>query len=336
MEVNQVRPISRHYDGVVRGIILVGVIAGCNVHVMFADPCRAPVPASRSRTLYGTDYLPRIDCHDGRAGPEACIKPLAEFSGGRGAVSVFAYNLQGPLAGARFRLTATTEIHGFSPAAGLTLLEPRAPLLREEAWVLDVRLTAADLCGPLSLGRLALCISDTASGFYVDVLGFEGCGPPVILDPAGEEIPAIAPRHGLHAGVEDVFHCQPPLCPEPHLPVTRFRPLQSGGETIELEWRAGGGSATMIRSRHDGRPPRSVFDGELLALLPTEPGAVYAVRHPGPRYIQYWYTAFSVTLTDGGVAIGSQLECGSFTTATVSADVLAETVSWGTVKGRYR
>ena len=52
--------------------------------------------------------------------------------------------------------------------------------------------------------------------------------------------------------------------------------------------------------------------------------------------MQYWYTAFSVTLEGEEVTVGSQLECDSFTTATVDESVAVESSTWGALKDRYR
>lgn len=284
---------------------------------------------------YGIDYLPRVDFRAGGGEASTCAHALPVSLPAPLAVPLYAYNLQGEVEAVRFRLLATVEITGLTPGPGLDG-SASAPTAVGDGWVMDVQLSADGLCGPLLLGEVTLAVPAGCAGLTVDVAGHGGEPAPIVTISGRGELPAVTPRHGAYAGAPDLYHCQQPLCWEPHTAVTGFEPLQQGGAIIELAWTAGSGEYTMIRQRKDGVAPNSVFDGKLLAIVPTVPGLSYAILHEHPEAIQYWYTAFSVSMSGDTVTLGSSLECGSFTTATVDPSIPADPVTWGAVKNAYR
>ncbi|MHB8078130.1 MAG: hypothetical protein ACYDIE_02590 [Candidatus Krumholzibacteriia bacterium] len=284
---------------------------------------------------FGTDYLPRIDFHPGEGAADLCAVPLPGALPGTVALPLYAYNLQGEASGARLRLVASAEITDFQAAPGVVRTRMEGPRFDGQFWSVDLELSGS-LCGPAQLGELQLLAPAGATTLFADVAGFGGSGAPTVTNTLKGELPAVSPRHGAYAGAADLYHCQPPLCREPHAPVQGLTALQSGGFVIELGWTAGDGEFTMIRYRSDGVSPTSVFDGDLLTVMPTVPGQSYAVIHENPEYSQYWYTAFSVSLSGDTVTLGSRLECDSFTTASVDPSIPTTDASWGAVKNSYR
>jgi hypothetical protein len=297
--------------------------------------CEALSPTSANVVGFGTDYLPRIDFHSGDGEADLCAVPLPGTLPGALALPLYAYNLQGEASGARLRLVASTAITGFQPAAGVTRSRMDGPLQDGGLWFVDLELSGT-LCGPALLGQLELLVPAGATTLFADVAGFGGSGSPTVTNVFSGELPAVSPRHGVYAGATDLYHCQPPLCREPHAPVRGLIALQSGGFVIELGWTAGGGEFTMIRCRTDGVSPMSVFEGELLAVIPTIPGQSYAVIHANPLASRYWYTAFEVSLSGDVVTLGSRLECDSFTSASVDPSIPVTNATWGAVKNTYR
>ncbi len=301
----------------------------------FAAVCDGLSARSANVLDFGTDYLPRVDFCQAEPGQANCALPLPASLPGVIEFPLYADNLQGAILGARFRLLSSQQITGFTPAAGLSVIGGAEPAVSAGVWHLDVQLGGASLCGPAVLGRLTVGVPAGCTGLWVDLAGHLGEPAPIVVSIVKGEVPAVSPRHGAYAGQYDPYHCQTPLCREPNSPVAGFAPLQSGGFTIELGWTAGGGDFTMIRYRTDGVSPTSIFDGQLLTLMPTIAGQSYSFFHENPDVTQYWYTAFAVTMSGDTVATGSRLECDSFTTATVDPSVRTEPVTWGAVKNLY-
>lgn len=297
--------------------------------------CEPLSAQSANVTSYGIDYLPRVDFQAGGGEASTCAHALPASLPAPLAVPLYAYNLQGEVEAVRFRVLATVEITGFTPGPGLDG-DVSPPALGGDGWAMDVQLSAAGLCGPALLGEVVLAVPAGCAGVTVDVAGHGGEPAPVVTSVGRGELPAVTPRHGAYAGAPDLYHCQQPLCREPHTAVTGFQPLQQGGAIIELAWTAGSGEYTMIRQRKDGVAPTSIFDGKLLAVVPTVPGHSYAILHEHPEAIQYWYTAFSVSMSGDTVTLGGSLECGSFTTASVDPSIPTDPVTWGAVKNAYR
>lgn len=321
--------------GLAAGVVLALALAVGVAGEARGGSCEPLAPHSANVASYGIDYLPRVDFSAGGGEASACAHALPASLPAPLAVPLYAYNLQGEAEAVRFRVLATVEITGFTPGPGLDA-EASTPNSGGDGWVLDVRLSAAGLCGPALLGEVVLAVPAGCLGLTVDVAGHGGEPAPVVTTAGRGELPAVTPRHGAYAGAPDVYHCQQPLCREPHTAVTGFQPVQQGGAIIELAWTAGSGEYTMIRQRKDGVAPTSIFDGKLLAVVPTTPGHAYTILHEHPEAIQYWYTAFSVSMSGDMVTLGSSLECGSFTTASVDPSIPTDPVTWGAVKNAYR
>ena len=303
----------------------------------WAGSCETLSPTSANVLSHGIDYLPRLDFHDGSQPPEACAYALPAPRPAHMFLPLHAHNLRGAMVSARFRIVSTTEILAFAPHPGLTEVGGQTPVRDGTCWYLDIALsTFSPLCGPLCLGEVEVLVHAGGQGFHVDVIGHAGELSPVMTGDSSGEVPAVSPRHGAYVGAEDLYHCQPPLCLEPNAPVAVFEPLQSGGKVIELGWVAGEGNFTMIRHRTDGVCPISIHNGELLVLMPTLPGQFYSLYHDDPQVVQYWYTAFSVTMIGEEILLGGRLECDSFTTATVDESILSRRASWGALKTLYR
>jgi hypothetical protein len=200
-------------------------------------------------------------------------------------------------------------------------------------WRRDVRLSAHGGCGPLPVGTVVVA---SAATVFVDLEAMSGNPRPFIYNHLGQPVAALTPYHGAYAGATDRYHCQPALCTEPLPPVMDLEALQSGGAVIELGWTSGEGGWTMIRYRTDGQFPLSVHDGYLLAVVPGAAGEYKTVFNTNLDMAHFWYTAFDVEMESDEVVLGSQLECGSFTTADQDESVSNEVVTWGALKSNYR
>lgn len=301
-----------------------------------AGGCETLSPLSVNVQDYGVDHLPRLGFHPAGSDADACSWPLPPILPATVALPLHASNLHGELAEARLRLVSSGAIVGFTPGAGVGIIASEGPVVEGAFWVLDLVLQASLPCGPAVLGEVLVEVTTEREGIFVDVDGHLGVGAPSVVTASKGELPALTPRHGGYIGALDLYHCQPPLCPEPHAPVRDFAPLQSGGYVIELGFVAGGGDFTMIRYRTDGVAPGSVHDGQLLMVLPTVPGVSYALYHDNPQVSQYWYTAFSVDLVGEDVVRSSFLECDSSCSAMVDESVPSAPTSWGEVKSQYQ
>jgi len=301
-----------------------------------ATNCEELSPTSTNVMAYGTDYLPRLDFHDGLEAETACVYDLPDALPAEMNIPLYGFNLQNAITGVRFRLIASVPLVTFTPSEDLTEIGGETVWNDEDYWYLDISLVAEEICGPLVIGEVTLSVPEGTESYFVDLLGFLAEQSPVFVYNHTIELPVVQPRHGAYAGQVDLYHCQPPLCVQPNTAVSEFQPIQSGGEVIELGWKGGGGDFTMIRYRTDGLHPTSIFDGELLTLMPSYPQQDFAIFHDNPQFVQYWYSAFSVTMVGEEVVLGSQLECDSFTTATVDESVGSESTTWGVLKSKYR
>ncbi len=302
----------------------------------FAGVCTEISPTSENVINYHVDYLPRIDFlpPDGVDGD--CPRPLPANLPQTVSLEIYAYNLNRDLLGAEFRIVADAPIQDFTPGPGLMMVAGDIHNLSATTWVDDIRLSSAGEPGPVMLGTVSVLAEAGVEGFCLDLVGFGGGETAVMSVELLGDIPALSPRHGASVGAGDYYHCQPPLCEEPHLPILDFEALQSGGLVIELGWIAGEGNMTMIRYRYDGFAPTTIHDGFQLVLMPTEPGQSYSFVHPYPRHQHYWYTIFNLTKFGCEVVRASQVESGSTLTASVDESVPAEDSSWGAVKSLYR
>jgi len=303
---------------------------------VLAGACEDLSPASENLALFGVDYRPRIGFQPVDAEVFGAGEPLPESLPATLSFPLYAYNLHGDLLGARFRILSSARILQFVPEAALVLTAGNSPVEEAGIWRDDIQLLSFGLAGPLLLGFVEVEAAEGADGVWVDLAGKDGAPlPEVNIDGRGA-LPAVSPHHGAFAGADDPYHCQPALCPEPLPAILDLEVLESGFTPTRLSWTAGEGNYTMIRFLPFGIHPHSVYDGELLVLMPTVEGGRYNVIHSTPDVAQYWYTAFNVEIAGGEVVLGSQIETGSMVTAIVDESIPADTVTWGAVKQQYR
>jgi len=323
-------------------ISLFGIIASLFLIVLMepqaavSGVCEELSPTGDNYLHFGIDYRPRIDFQPPDEGDEACPRELPEVLPATVGFDVYAYNLHGGLLGADFRIISDAPIQSFTAGPAVSKISESIQEIDSATWVDDIGLFSSGAEGPVLLGTVILLAAEGREAVSVDLTGFGGAETAVFTIEILGELPAVSPRHGAYAGASDLYHCQPPLCEEPHLPPPEFLALQSGGLVIELGWEAGDGNYTMIRCREDGIYPTSIYDGQKLVLMPTVPGQRYSITHSYPNTTRYWYTIFNLTKVAGVIVRGSQIETGSFVQATVDESVPAETTSWGSVKGLYR
>ncbi|MCB1151733.1 hypothetical protein KDK88_09290, partial [bacterium] len=287
-----------------------------------ATVCAPLSPVSDNVLTYGTDYRPRLDFQ----APDV-VQPAGLALTEEVAFPLHAWNLLDGLRGAAFRIVSNAQDLQFLAASEFSAVVTPLAVTEDGLAVLDVMLTGMNECGPVILGEALASGTPDSGSIFVVLDGYDGVGLPHIQDAAGADRPAVAPFHGAFAGAFDPYHGQPPLCEEPLPPVTDLTAVQSGGLVIELGWTAGNGDATMIRYRMDGHAPTSIHDGDLLAVFPAFAGQWQTLIHTNPDVPQYWYTAFNVRLDGETVDLGSGLECGSFTSATVDESVSNEDAS---------
>ena len=88
----------------------------------WAGLCEELSPTSANVQHYGTDYLPRLDFHDGVAALATCSHDLPAVLPADMSFPIYGYNLQGAISGVRFRIFSTLPIISFQPAAGFTAI----------------------------------------------------------------------------------------------------------------------------------------------------------------------------------------------------------------------
>lgn len=329
----------RHLGGFV-SLALAGLLLALPVPALVvgaaAGVCEELSPTSDNFLHFGIDYRPRIDFQPPDAGQEACPRELPDTLPGTVDFDIYAYNLHGGMLGAEFRVVSDAPIQSFSPGFDFSRISGDIHNLDAATWVDDISLVGSAVEGPALLGTVTVLVEEGRESVAVDLKGYGGAETATFTIEVLGELPAVSPRHGAYAGASDLYHCQPPLCEEPHLPPPDFSALQTGGMVIELGWTAGDGNYTMIRYRSDGIFPTSIYDGQRLVLMPTVEGQRYSTTHPYPNTTRYWYTIFNVTKVSGVIVRGSQIEKGSFVAASVDESVPNEPVTWGAVKGLYR
>ncbi len=299
---------------------------------VFAGVCEPLSPVSDNVLEHHRDYRPRLDFRhpdDGECSVSLPVGDTVEFS-------LWAWNLLDGIREARFQLISSGNIVRFLPAEDFYTVQGQSAVRVDGLSRLDLDITGFSVCGPILVGVATIAIADGVDGVFVDLDGYGALGMPIVQGGSGLDMAAVSPFHGAYAGATDLYHCQPALCAEPLAPITDFTPIQTGGMVIELGWTAGDGDFTMIRYRADGTNPTSIDDGELLMLFPAHEGQWQSVIHTNPDVPEYWYTAFNVLSDGDAVSLGSRLECGSFTTASVDESIANEDTTWSSIKNRYR
>jgi hypothetical protein len=321
----------------VKAIVVVTIALACFTPVSSqAAACEELSAFSENISLYSVDYLPRI-CFADPAETEACVIELPPY-GVAAQFPIYAYNLGEGIKTAELRITAYGEITQFDVGPGWfnlpVLVDPIGPYTTAD---ISVGSHAA-VCGPVLLGVIHVMANPDANDINVELSGFGGTDSPIVVMGDGSTLPTRDPFHGAYAGSTDLYHCQPSLCVEPLPSIVDLAVVEDGGALIRLNWTAGDGSHTMIRYRNDGVHPQSIFDGELLVLLPTFAGstgeAVYS--NIEQDYYQFYSTAFNVDAAGEDVINGSILDCGAYAYGELDPSIPNEMTTWGAIKQQYR
>jgi hypothetical protein len=247
-------------------------------------------------------------------------------------IPIYAYNLWEGATAFDLALRLPSPPTGFEagPAIASATLEV-APGITDV--VAGLRLEcAAPVCGPVLLGCMRLDTADLPDDFRVAVEPHPETLRRAILDPDGTWRPLVVDAAGAHVA-------RGAACPR--APCTADAPVanlaaEPGDEpgALDLEWTSGSGTYTLLCCRRDGRYPADPWDGDFLALLPSDVMR-YAHRfeQAGPVHIAAW----SVTRGPFGVLhAASNMECGALVVARVDLPVGVSARSWGQVKTSYR
>lgn len=301
-----------------------------------AAACETLSATSENSLLFSVDYLPRVSF----GAPLETTSCAQNINLGAEPVQfpIYAYNLGEGIKLAEFRVTAYGVITQFESGSDFF---NQMPLVN-----LDGPYTTADIsvgshvavCGPVLLGIIYVAGHDGAAGIDVELSGFGGTETPMVTIGSGLVLPTRDPFHGAYAGQVDWYHCQPSLCREPLGAIDDLIVVEDGGAFIRLNWTAREGNFTMIRYRNDGGYPQSIFDGQLLILIPSFNGTTTEAIFSDIEqdFYQFRFTAFNLELAGEDVVNGSQLECGSFAYGELDPSIPNEMTTWGAVKQQYR
>ena len=187
------------------------------------------------------------------------------------------------------------------------------------------------ICGPALLGCLRLSVADLPATFNIQIEEHQLTARRAALTEAGEWR-SFAVRGDAEIGGS--LQCNSDEC-DINKPVMDLilRNENRPGQ-VELSWTPGSGSFTLMRYRTDGQYPRDLWDGELLAFLPSSISSFdKSFEHSGDIHV----TAWSVTRgLQGHLLESSNIECGSVASLTVHRPIAVEKIRWHQVKALYR
>jgi hypothetical protein len=207
--------------------------------------------------------------------------------------------------------------------------------VRQEAGsaVTSLRLTSpAPVCGPALLGCLRLPTATLPDDFKIEVVEHRGTGRRAARGAGGTWHPFSIDAGGARVGIAAA--CPSNACGS-NTPIRDLRAVPGGRPgMIDVSWRNGSGSFTLLRYRADGRFPADPWDGDFLAFLPSSvTRSTHLLGVPGNVRIAAW----SVTRGPFGQLFAvSDLECGALATVFVHLPVAAAPRTWGQVKTLYR
>jgi hypothetical protein len=274
--------------------------------VHFADPSELPLRVACSTT-------------PDPSRPELCIP-------------VYAYDLWDGADAFEFSISTPEPPLGFDPGPGIELSKIKIDMAPDVA-VTSLQLGSHDtVCGPIFLGCLRLPTPKLPASFAI------GLGPDVSTGrcaahakDGGWRASTIDPA-AAHVGAG--LECPPEACTT-NTPITGLVSYQGeGAGLIHFEWTSGSGSYTMLRFRTDGRYPADPWDGELLALLPSDVTRFTHGSHvPGEMRVSAWSVSYG---PQGNLRAASGIDCGALTSIVVQLPVGTASSSWSGMKTLYR
>lgn len=279
-------------------------------------------------------YAPHVALHFGAAEDvpsdlQSCspyVKTLPSFS-----IPIYAYNLGEGADAFDLALRLPRAPLGFDP--GPAIVRATLGITTGGTGVLaGLRLeSVAPVCGPVHLGSLRLATSDLPDDFRVAVESHPETSQCAVRDAGGAWRPLVVDAGGALVG-------QGASCPGACAANNAISDLAAvpGSQpgVLELHWTSGSGTDTIVSFRTDGRYPADPWDGELIAIVPSE---VSSYPHRFDRAGAVHIAAWSVTRSaSGSLDAASNIECGALASAYVHLPVGVSPRSWGQVKTTYR
>lgn len=280
-------------------------------------------------------YAPHVALHFGGAAnvPSnlVCCSPfdkgVPSFS-----IPIYAYNL-GEGAGAfELALRLPRAPLGFDSGAGIVRVTLDITTDGTDVLAALHLESAAPVCGPVHLGSLRLATFDLPDDFRVTIEAHPETDHCAARDPVGEWRPLVVDAGGAQVGLGASCARAPCALNKPISDLAALPGSQPG--VLELQWTSGSGTYTMLSFRTDGRYPADPWDGEILAVLPSD---VTSCPHRFARAGAVHIAAWSVTRSaSGSIDAASNIECGALASAYVHLPVGVSPRSWGQVKTTYR
>jgi len=293
-----------------------------------------------SPDFFGYDFLVRLCVHFG--GPESipeniqCCRSMYE---GEEEVDfpVFLYNAHEGMRYLEFGVEANDTIASFIPENDFMIFSAYNYKLGD-VYKLDLALKSmTPVCGPILVGYIRVKKAHDVDPIWVDLVQNGQTNRMLAQDVNWYSHYIFPPQHGGYIGSGYLYACQPPICPEPNLPVMDFTARMSHGCAVELRWTAGGGNTTVIRCRTD-RYPTGYNDGDLVVEMPSTPGeSQYYFQTGIQNGVVLYYKAFSLTKDANGYVLNNSfVECSSVDTVLTNCEIAVERSSWGEIKSMYR
>lgn len=247
-------------------------------------------------------------------------------------VPVYAYNLWEGASEFEFSIRTPQPPLGFDRGPLVTGVEMSFEAVPEGTRT-SLRLTSGTpICGPASLGCLRLPSGTLPDAFGIELGPNRGTGRLAARSGAGDWRDLAVRREGARVGI--AVACPDDACER----LAPIRDLQlANGERpglIDIGWRSGGGSFTLLRYRTDGRYPADPWDGRFLAFLPSNVERLSQfVDFSGEMRLAAW----SVTRGPYGQLLAvSTMECGSVAAQQIHLPVGVQHTRWDRVKSLYR
>jgi hypothetical protein len=294
-----------------------------------------------SPDFFGYDYLVRICVHFGDIStiPYDIVCGTTMPPPGSWPVEfpIYAYNVHDGIDFLEFSIESNDSLTRFVPSGDFQVAHVTAEKVGN-LYRLNLELeTAWPICGPVFVGTAEVEPVSGVDPIWVDLVPNRETGEMSARDRNGNQHYLFSPKHGGYAGMDYLYTCQEPICPEPNISVKDLYAITGPGCSIKVGWTSGGGNKTMVRY-HPDHYPVGYSDGALLCEVSSSPGEVLFYYHSGiPQGQLVYYTAFSLTRdTAGNILLDSFVECSAMDTVRASCVIAVEESSWSEIKSLYR
>ncbi len=294
-----------------------------------------------SPNLFELDYLVRLAVHFGDASSiptdVMCSRSMLP-SETTIEVPIWAYNLHEGAQYFEFSIVSNESLTVFVPDNCLSIVSS-CRCKCNGVYRLDLALQAcSSLCGPLRLGYAEVARLSGSDPVWIDLQPHSQTNKMIAIDGYARSHNMFSPQHGGFVGVNYLYACQTPICPEPNTPVTALDAKAGTGCWVVLNWTAGSGNRTMIRYRTD-RYPTGTEDGTLVVEVPSMPGEHQQFYHTNipTNDVTIYYKAFSLTRDAGDLVVRSSfVECGSTAQEPINCAIATQAATWGSIKSIFK